>query len=142
MLTIQLGGRTGTLTIERDADLGLEEGYIAFINGQVAWARVGQRDNEAAFNWLKTWTTCRFAFITSDPPKPTLPPVSTPFRTRQLDEGLFLICRLGLSRSHRQVFLLIDGHRTTLELARLTSRRPDDLEIVLSALVEADVIHQ
>ena len=142
ILTIQLGGRTGTLTIERDGDMGLEEGSIVFINGQVAWAKAGQRDNEAAFDWLKTWTTCRFAFIASAPPILTLPRASTPYRTGQLDEGLFFIRHLGLSQSHRQVFLLIDGHRTMSELAHLTGRRADDLEMMLSDLEKVGVIHR
>jgi len=142
ILTIQLGGRTGTLTIERDVDMVLEEGYIVFINGQVAWAEAGQRDHETAFDWLKTWTTCRFAFIASAPPLLALSSVSTPFRTRQLDEGLFLIRRFGLSQCHRQVFLLIDGRRTMLELARLTGRRSDELKMALSDLEKAGVIHQ
>jgi hypothetical protein len=145
ILTIQLGGRTGTLTVERDAGTTLEEGWIFFIDGQVTRAIAGQRENEAAFNWLKTWATCRFAFIASTPSKLALPPtrlVSTPYRSRQLDEGLFLITHLGLSRSHRHIFLLIDGHRTAAELASLTGRRPEDLQMLLSDLEKAAVIHQ
>lgn len=192
ILTIELGGQTGTLAVERDTGMTLEEGWISFINGQVAWAKAGQRENEAAFNWLKTWATCRFAFIASTGPELTLPVpaqqfsptrdardspyssprfsnggtksrvlegryesngleeqptstfllVSTPYRTRQLDEGLFLINRLGLSRSHRHIFLLLDGHRTTMELASLIGRKPDELVTFLSDLEKAGVIHQ
>jgi Domain of unknown function (DUF4388) len=190
--TIQLGARTGILTVERDTHIALEEGWIIFIHGRVTSARAGQFDNEAAFNWLKTWTTCRFAFVTSTPLKlaiplspqqsssttevgdntqpgfllapgskktrplesdhenstweeqPTgpLPRVSPPYRLKRVDEGLSLIARLGLSRIHRHVFLLIDGHRTTGELAALVGRGPDELQTLLSELESAGLIHQ
>lgn len=192
ILTIQFGRRTGTLSVERGAGMTLEEGWIIFLNGEVAWARAGQRENEAAFNWLETWATCRFAFIASttaeltlpappeefstireardssdsghrfshgdtqlrpleseyerngwkERPTGTFPLISTPHRIKGLDEGLFLINRLGLSRSHRHIFLLINGHRTTSELANLIGRGLDELQAFLSDLEKAGVIHQ
>ncbi len=60
---IHLGGRTGTLTVERGEDKNLEEGFITFVHGCVADARVKQQNGLAAFNYLNTWRLCRYTFI-------------------------------------------------------------------------------
>lgn len=60
---IHLGGRTGTLTVERGEDKNLEEGFITFVDGRVAEAGVNQQSGLAAFNYLNTWRLCRYAFI-------------------------------------------------------------------------------
>ncbi|GER88090.1 hypothetical protein KDW_22520 [Dictyobacter vulcani] len=46
----------------------------------------------------------------------------------------------GLSRGHRQVFLLIDNQRTPQELARLTSRRLDEVYMILTDLERIGLI--
>ena len=59
---IQLGRRTGFLTVERGEGQTLEEGFLVFVNGRVVDARTGQHTSWAAFNYLKTWGSCRFSF--------------------------------------------------------------------------------
>jgi hypothetical protein len=65
-----------------------------------------------------------------------------PYRIGQLEKGLLLINRFGLPRSHRHIFLLIDGQRTTTELAHLIGCRLDEVQNILSDLEKAGVIHQ
>lgn len=65
---------------------------------------------------------------------------SAPYHTRQLAAALQIIDNLGFSRTHRQVFLLIDGHRTVVELMRLTGRSYDEISAILHDLERATVI--
>ena len=60
---IQLGRRTGMLTVERGRDATFEEGTITFVNGQVTQASVGSRRGQEALRWLTAWRDCLFAFI-------------------------------------------------------------------------------
>ncbi len=61
---IQLGRKTGTLTVERGADLSLEIGELTFDNGHITQARSnrGIQGQQALF-WLKSWKSCRFTFL-------------------------------------------------------------------------------
>ena len=69
-------------------------------------------------------------------------PPAAPYRTRQLDEALHLIEGTGLSRTHRRLFLLIDGQRTTVELGRLLGRGQRDMYGLLYDLERIGVIHR
>jgi len=60
---IYLGGKSGTLTVERMQGKMVEEGFILFAAGKITEAKVGQQSDLAAFNYLNTWKTCRFSFI-------------------------------------------------------------------------------
>lgn len=60
---IHLGGKSGTLTVERSLKTTLEEGFIVFAAGKGIEAKVGQQRGLAAFNYLNMWKTCRFSFI-------------------------------------------------------------------------------
>ncbi|HEY4385795.1 MAG TPA: DUF4388 domain-containing protein [Ktedonobacteraceae bacterium] len=60
---IHLGYQSGTLTVERGEGNMLQEGMIVFANGRVVEARAGQYSGLAAFNFLNTWQTCRFSFV-------------------------------------------------------------------------------
>ncbi len=64
---IQLGRRTGLLTAKRGEGIILEESTITFVKGQVTQASVGRRNGPEALNWLTSWGSCRFTFISSDP---------------------------------------------------------------------------
>jgi hypothetical protein len=77
---IQLGRKTGQLSVERGEGNTYEEGFITFVNGQVAQATTGQRNGLDALNWLSGWGTCRFAFISEANTRTTgsLPSVSVP----------------------------------------------------------------
>lgn len=72
---LQIGFRSGTLTVERGEGPRLEEGYLIFVNGRVVDARTGQYTNWSAFNYLKTWGSCRFSFDSNtSPPLSPMPP--------------------------------------------------------------------
>lgn len=60
---IRLGGKSGTLTVERGEAKTLEEGFIVFADGRILEARAGQSSGLQAFNYLNTWTVCRFSFL-------------------------------------------------------------------------------
>lgn len=68
--------------------------------------------------------------------------LTTPYRTRHIEEGMHLIEHMGLSRTHRRLFLLIDGGRTVKELIRLMAHEPEDVQRLLRDLERAGVIQQ
>ncbi len=74
---LQLGRKTGTLTVARNLGTNLEEGTIIFVNGQPVWASVGQFISEDALNWLAGWGACRFNFVPSISPGIASPNIST-----------------------------------------------------------------
>lgn len=169
---IQLGRKTGTLTAERNGSNGLEQGMIFFVNGQVARASAQSLEGSAAFQWLNTWSACRFTFAPSISPAttvklPAVPPDAIPgfkssgtiasehgnnvrvrpeeripFQHRPLDEALRAIEQAHLSRAHRHLYLLIDGHRSPAELARLMGRSQHEIDALLHDLERAGVIQR
>jgi len=62
---IQLGRKSGLLSVERGEGIQFEEGMIMFVNGQATQASAGQRTGLEAFNWLSTWNACLFSFTPS-----------------------------------------------------------------------------
>ena len=75
----------------------------------------------------------------------TQPDTSTsgvPYPIRPLEETLLQIERMGLSRTHRRLFLLVDGHRTRAELVRLMGRGEEEVYALLLDLEWAGVIQQ
>lgn len=64
-----------------------------------------------------------------------------PYRTRPLQEALILLDRAKLSRVHRHLLLLIDGHRSIAELVRLVGRKPDEVMKLLRDLAQIGVLH-
>ena len=66
--------------------------------------------------------------------------LATPYRTRHIEDGMHLIEHMGLSRTHRRLFLLIDGGRTVKELIRLMAHEPEDVQRLLQDLERAGVI--
>jgi hypothetical protein len=66
---IELGRRTGLLSVERTGQSGFEEGDIYFVNGEAIYASAGAQSGRAALDVLRAWGACRFAFF-SDIPKP------------------------------------------------------------------------
>ncbi len=169
---IQLGRKTGTLTVEREGSYGLEQGIVFFVNGQVARARAQHLEGMAAFQWLNTWSACRFTFVLSTSPAttvklPAVPPdvmaghesngnrasspgsngwvrpeARIPFQHRPLEEALRAIEQAYLSRAHRRLYLLIDGHRSSAELARLMGRSQQEVDALLRDLERAGVIQR
>lgn len=86
MQILQLGFRTGTLTVERSTGDGIEEGFVVFNNGQVVSARANRYIGVSAFNYLRNWGTCRFSFLegVTTGPLPAELPSSPPY---QKDSG-------------------------------------------------------
>lgn len=163
---IQLGRKTGILTVERGADPQLEVGEITFTNGQIIQVRSNHNrstDGPQALQWLRTWRACRFLFVSSDgldrttQPLPDVrnggltqrkrdtqahhvPPTiqspderpesdnfsGVPQRILYAEQALHVIEHAHLSRTHRQLFLLVDGQRNVAELLRLLGRKQDE----------------
>lgn len=61
-------------------------------------------------------------------------------RSANNEQSMRLLEQYRLSRLHRQIFLLVDNHRTPQELGRLTSRRLDEVYIMLTDLERAGLI--
>jgi Domain of unknown function (DUF4388) len=190
---IQLGRKTGTLSVERSSGNSLEQGTVYFVNGLMTQASAHQLRGLAAFQWLNTWGSCRFTFTPSDSAvatnrlvsirlgqvpaskhegfQDTDPTIriqaqarafsssgtennqnrhhgispqnvsgSIPNQVRFLEDAVERIERMKLSRAHRRLFLLIDGHRTTADLARLMGRRQVEVDALLHDLERADVV--
>ena len=167
---LQLGYRSGTLTVERHAGQGIEEGYIVFSNGRVVDARTNQYSGLAAFNYLNTWGSCRFSFINASDTQdalssgsyssnsvrvPSVPgsfspvgasgrAVHSPF-PRLSQAGMAAISHpeaVSVQRLHRRLLLLINGHRNLTALARLMARNPDEVQVLLDELEQAGLIQQ
>jgi Domain of unknown function (DUF4388) len=64
---IQLGRKSGLLTVERGTGSTFEEGTITFVNGEATDAQVGKYTAKEAFYWLNSWGPSRFAFIPAAP---------------------------------------------------------------------------
>jgi hypothetical protein len=190
---IQLGRKTGTLTVERSSGSSVERGTIHFVNGLMTQASAHQLSGLPAFQWLNTWGACHFTFTPSEAGATTrkLPsvrhtqlPVSEqqsfhdidpdqhiqaqskafsgsgilnnrypsnelsmreesagiPKQIRSIEDAVQRIERMKLSRAHRRLFLLIDGHRNTADLARLMGRRQAEVVALLQDLERADVV--
>ncbi|GCE26756.1 hypothetical protein KDA_22400 [Dictyobacter alpinus] len=56
------------------------------------------------------------------------------------ENSMRLLRQQGLSRSHRQIFLLIDNQRSAQEIARLTSKRLDEIYTILLDLENIGLI--
>ena len=63
-----------------------------------------------------------------------------PYTTRPLSEALSWIEERRLSRIHKHVFLLVDGHRSVTELVRLSRKNQDEVYGLLRDLVRIGVI--
>src|SRR5262249_193828 len=132
-------------------------------------ASVGPLQGSDAFKKLMLWTACHFVFeaaslststtsVHSPPAAPSarsstgalkpdtgkLPAYSSTisYRLWPVQEALPYFQRLGLSRVHRQLFLLIDGKRSIYELMTLIRRHPQEVFALLADLERAGLIRQ
>ncbi len=176
---LQMGKKTGLLTIERGEGETFEEGTITFVNGQVVNAAIGRYTGRDAATKLFSWQACRFSFVPLLPGQvaPGMPatpteqkkakdvtqPAQRPFYGSQqtnaaaqdslsrrpftsvysrdsIDNILLTLDRQGFSRTHRRLFLLIDGGRSIRELAALIGRAPDETLALLADLEQAGFI--
>jgi len=65
-----------------------------------------------------------------------------PQRTKPSELALQMIEKSGLTRSHRRLFLLVDGQRTIEEIARLTGRSEEDVRAMLQEMARIGVLLQ
>lgn len=176
---LQLGRKTGILSVERGEGSIREEGTIIFMQGQITQAYAGQRSGPAALAWLNSWGACRFTFVTEQTEQTTGPltPLprtgslqtphttygrvqastergpteqslsrdtgalpSLPYRTRSIDEALYILDQAKYSRVHRRLLLLIDGQRTPAELERLLVRTQYETQQLLRDLIVLGLI--
>jgi hypothetical protein len=63
-----------------------------------------------------------------------------PYPISQPKTALQKIEQMGLSRTHRRLLLLIDGHRSIPDLVRLMCRSEEDVHRLLHDLIQAAVI--
>lgn len=66
--------------------------------------------------------------------QPTGPLYETPRACAGLTEAAAHIARAGLSRAHKRLFLLIDGHRSVYELAPLSGKGLEEVRSMLQDL--------
>jgi hypothetical protein len=99
---LQLGRKTGILTIERREGATPEEGTILFVQGQAVQAAIGPYIGTGSniATLLASWQACRFLFVPSSPEDPTLKAHLVPLAQRDT-ERLAKITR-KLSDKHRQ----------------------------------------
>lgn len=70
---IQLGRKTGLLTVQKEAGPASEEGEITFFRGQISQARLGHLRDQQAISLLATWKSCFFTFVPFDTDRVTGP---------------------------------------------------------------------
>jgi hypothetical protein len=82
---IQLGQKSGVLTVERGEGMTFEKGVITFVNGQAVDALTELANGPDALHWLGSWGTCCYEFI----PTPTskMPSISASVSTSAFDRG-------------------------------------------------------
>ena len=132
---IQLGRKTGCLMVERGEGIGREEGDILFVSGQIVEVHSGDLAGQHALDWLKTWSVCRFLFVPSSLS-------TTPLRIHHKETGIQILNRENFSRVHLHLFLLVDGQRNVVELARLVGRKPEEVQKLLIDLETIGIIRQ
>lgn len=64
---LQVGEKTGVLTVERGEGETFEEGMIVFVKGQVVSAAIGPYRGRDASTKLSSWQACRFSFASTLP---------------------------------------------------------------------------
>jgi hypothetical protein len=81
---IQLGRKSGRLTVERGEGLTLERGEILFEQGRITHAQGGRFSGQQAINWFSTWGACRFLFVSMEQHGRTTKPLSLAPQTPRL----------------------------------------------------------
>jgi hypothetical protein len=78
---IQMGRKSGILTVERGEGSTLETGQITFVQGHITQVRNNLLNSQQALDRLRTWQACRFTFlpllqnnVTGSLPSVSLPP--------------------------------------------------------------------
>lgn len=177
---LQLGKKTGFLTVERGEGDAFVEGTIVFVLGEVVQAAIGSYVGKDATIILFSWQACHFCFVPALPeditqqslPKsrsqtvPNKVPENTYYKpsygTQQtepafqddmnrrplilvpykdsMDGILRILEQQGFSRTHRHLFLMIDGRQSIKALANLIRRTPDETATLLAEMEQAGLI--
>ncbi|GHO51009.1 DUF4388 domain-containing protein [Ktedonospora formicarum] len=160
---LRMAHKTGILSVNRDgAGNVIEQGTIILQNGQIVEASYGPYRGAEALRLLQGWQRCYFSLLpsthASNPSLPTpqmsptirnpTPPPNrggmesgaAPQRMRAVNEVLPYFERMGLTRLHRQLFLLIDGQRSISELILLIGNRTEEVNRLLDDLRRAGLI--
>ena len=99
---IQLGRKSGRLTVERGEGLTLERGEILFEQGRITHAQGGRFSGQQAINWFGTWGACRFLFVSTEQLGRTTKPLSlepqTPRFLQETNPTLYTLS-LGTQRT-------------------------------------------
>ncbi len=75
------------------------------------------------------------------PPTPVpLTPIQAPYRLLQGPDALAMMESIGVSRLHRHIFFLLDGHRTAHDLARLTRHSLNEVRQMLVDLEQMGLV--
>jgi len=82
---VELGLRSGLLTVERGSAQALEQGAVYFSQGRAVYAMVEELRGRDALTALGSWGQCRFAFE-PNAPRP-IPNIAEPQPTRPADDG-------------------------------------------------------
>jgi hypothetical protein len=166
---LQMACKTGTLLVNRDGmDNTIEQGALSLQHGQIIDASLSPYRGVEALQRLQGWQSCYFVFqALSQHSSGSLPSIqmslvtpnlsagyhngttpmhsipgggNVPQRVREINNMLPRFNQLGLTRMHRQLFLLIDGHRTVPELIRLMGHRTDEVDTLLGDLERAGLV--
>ena len=132
---IQLGRKTGSLVVERGGGSAREEGVLVFVSGQIVEAHIGDLVGQQALDWFKTWRACRFLFLAT-------PSYARPLRIQPDDVAIQILNENRFSRLHLHLFLLVDGQRNVVELARLIGKKPEEVQRLLNDLEAIGIIRQ
>lgn len=162
---LQMARKTGLLVVARDdRNDSVEQGTITLQNGEIVDAHIGLLRGAAAFNNLMAWGHCYFVLRPPATTNGTYTPFEVgsngsspgqagrvadpsgsqrvPYPVRPAQEVLAHFSTLGLTRTHRQLFLLIDGKRNREELMRLLRYRSDEIHSLLLDLERTGLIRQ
>ena len=166
---LQMARKSGTLRVNRDRyDDTVEHGVVILQNGRITDASLDVYRGLEALQRLQGWQLCYFVFQSpvqsNSPPlpsaqtqavdrnagtgfsagaKPDTGPLEArrvPQRMRAVNEILPYFDRLGLTRIHRQLFLLIDGHRSVSEIIILIGHRMEEIDTLLDDLERVGLI--
>src|SRR5215469_17629271 len=80
---VQMGRRSGMLSVERGAGSIFEVGDIYFVSGSPIHASLSSLRGREALSALGHWGPCRFAFDTDAPKPPANIAASDPFQKSQ-----------------------------------------------------------
>ena len=90
---VELGFRSGLLTVERGSSQALEQGEVYFSQGRAIYALVEGLRGREALAALGSWGQCRFAFE-PNAPRPT-PNIAEPQPMRPESDGASGRCGRG-----------------------------------------------